>query len=273
MARRRRCRRTCSRICVAATRRWSQFAPIRPGACCLCVQGCHREHQHQRGERRLLRAARRDAVARPDLGADQEPNAIVISAEFWRDRLAQDGQVIGSSIVLDGRPRTIVGVMPAGVRAAVLLDHGRRGSRSTWRRCSPTFAHGARSRSWRRRAPQASPQDLDAYLAVFSTQEQERFPQMHGGQAWVARPLRDELVGSARPALVATAAAAALLLLIVATNIAGLSTAHAVSARHQLAVRAALGATRRAVVRRAARRQRRACRGRLAWPASGSRTR
>ena len=67
---------------------------------------------------------------------------------------------------------------------------------------------------------------------------------MHSGQTWVALPLRDELVGSARPALVATAAAAALLLLIVATNIAGLSTAHAVSARHQLAVRAALGATR-----------------------------
>jgi putative ABC transport system permease protein len=95
-----------------------------------------------------------------------------------------------------------------------------------------------------RRAPNASQADLDAYLSLFSKQEQERFPQMHGGHTWVAVTLREQLVGSARPALVATAAAALLLLLIVATNIAGLSTAHAVAVRHQLAVRAALGATR-----------------------------
>jgi len=95
-----------------------------------------------------------------------------------------------------------------------------------------------------RRAPQASQQDVDAFLAVFSRQEQERFPEMHRGQTWSAKPLREELVGAARPALMAIAAAALLLLMIVATNLAGLSTAQAVALRHQMAVRAALGATR-----------------------------
>jgi predicted permease len=95
-----------------------------------------------------------------------------------------------------------------------------------------------------RRAPQVSQQDVDAFLSWFSTQQQERFPALHGGQTWVATPLRDELVGSSRAALLAVAAAALLLLIIVATNLAGLATAQAVAVRHQMAVRAALGATR-----------------------------
>ena len=57
-------------------------------------------------------------------------------------------------------------------------------------------------------------------------------------------PLRNELVGSARPALLGAAAAAVLLLVIVGANIAGLSTAHAAATTHHVAVRAALGATR-----------------------------
>ncbi len=219
-----------------------QFAPIRPIGAAYASKDAT--------ESISISAVSADYFAllgvTPSLGriwADQEPNAVVISAEFWRDRLAQDSQVIGSSIVLDGRPRTIVGVMPAGfvppyfsiTAAWIPIDMVTLLADIRTRRTLTILA---------RRAPQASPKDLDAYLELFSTQERERFPQMHGGQHWVARSLRDELVGSARPALVATAAAAALLLLIVATNIAGLSTAHAVSARHQLAVRAALGATR-----------------------------
>ena len=181
------------------------------------------------------------------LWTGREPDAVVISAAFWRERLARDSDVIGKSIVLDGRPRVVVGVMPADFvppyffttdvwapvdMAALLAD-------IRTRRTLTILA---------RRAPSVTQDDLDAYLAVFSKQMQERFPAMHGGQVWIARPLRDELVGSARPALIGTAAGAALLLLIVGANVAGLSTAHAVSSRHQLAIRAALGATRRRLV-------------------------
>ena len=73
----------------------------------------------------------------------------------------------------------------------------------------------------------------------------DQHPVIHGRQSWVAEPLRDELVGVARPALVGTGAAALLLLLIVCANIAGLSAARAVGLRQQFAVRAALGATSR----------------------------
>ena len=171
-----------------------------------------------------------------------EPNAIVISAAFWRDHLGGAADVIGKSIVVDGRAREVVGVMPAAFvppyftatdawmpidMAALLAD-------LRTRRTLTVLA---------RRVSQASQQDVDAFLAVFSKQQQERFP-AHRGQSWVAMPLRGELVGASRPALLAVAAAALLLLMIVATNLAGLATAQAMAVRHQMAVRAALGATR-----------------------------
>jgi predicted permease len=173
----------------------------------------------------------------------EESNAVVISEAFWNEKLARVPTVVGSSLTLDGRPRIVVGVMPAGFMppyfsitdAWAPIDMATLLADIRTRRPLTVLA---------RLAADASQQDVDAYLAVFSQQLNERFPAMHGGQAWVARPLRDELVGTARPALVGTAAAAGLLLLIVGANIAGLSTARAVSMRHQLAVRAALGATR-----------------------------
>ena len=149
---------------------------------------------------------------------------------------------IGRSIIVDGRARTIVGVMPAEFvppyfskakrgspidMTTLLADIRTRRTLTVLARRAPTRPSGCR---------RVSGAVLEAAAGTLSGDAR--------GQTWVAIPLRDELVGSARPALVATAAAAVLLLLIVATNIAGLSTAHAVAMRHQLAVRAALGATR-----------------------------
>jgi putative ABC transport system permease protein len=182
----------------------------------------------------------------PALGriwASHEADGLVVSARFWRDKLAGNANVVGSALVVDGRSRTVLGVMPpafvppyfAGTEAWAPLDMTALLAGNRAQRSLTILA---------RRAPRTSAQDLDAYLTLFSSQEQERFPQAYKGQVWVARSLRDELVGSARPAVMATGAAAVLLLLIVATNLAGLSTAHAMSVRHQLAVRAALGATR-----------------------------
>ena len=176
------------------------------------------------------------------LWTPDEPNAIVVSNRFWREELDGVADVIGRSVVVDGTPRIVVGVTPADFlppyfpRADAWLPIDMTTLLADIRTRRPLTVLA-------RRAPHASQQDVDAYMTLFSKQETERFPQMHGGQSWIARPLRDELVGSSQPALVATAAAAVLLLLIVATNIAGLSTAQAVAQRHQMAVRAALGAT------------------------------
>jgi putative ABC transport system permease protein len=172
-----------------------------------------------------------------------EADAVVISWSFWTSTLEGDPNVISRSIVIDGRPRAIVGVMPrefvtpyfSGTQVWAPID------------MAPLFADLRARRTLTvlaRRADDATPADVDAYLAVFSANQQRQHPSIHGNQTWVAPSLRDELVGSSRPAVLGAGAAAVLLLLIVTANIAGLSAAHAAATRHQIAIRSALGATR-----------------------------
>ncbi|HEX6163702.1 MAG TPA: ADOP family duplicated permease [Vicinamibacterales bacterium] len=172
-----------------------------------------------------------------------ERDAIVISWQFWNEKLEGDPNVISRSIVIDGRPRTIAGVLAqdfvtpyfsgtaiwAPLDMAALLEDLRA------RRALTVIA---------RRGDHVSRDEVDAYLAVFSANQQRQHPSIHGNQSWVAPLLRDELVGSSRPAVLGAAAAALLLMLIVTANIAGLSTAHAAATRQQIAIRSALGATR-----------------------------
>jgi len=172
-----------------------------------------------------------------------EPDAVVISSGFWQRALAGDPNVIGRRITLDGTARTIVGVMPAqfvppyftGNDVWLPLDMAGLLQDVRGRRTLTILA---------RRADGATQAELESFLTFFSTRLQQQYPREHGHQTWVAPRLRDELIGPARPALIATAAGAFLLLLIVAGNIAGLATAQAVATRRHMAVRAALGATR-----------------------------
>ena len=86
-------------------------------------------------------------------------------------------------------------------------------------------------------------EQASAYMAAFSEQERTQYPAIHGNEAWVVRPLRDDLIGPARTALLGTGAAALLLMLIVWANIAGLSAVNAAALRQRYAIRAALGAS------------------------------
>jgi predicted permease len=187
----------------------------------------------------------------PALGqawTDGDRDSVVMSWSFWQRALSGDANAIGRRIRLDGVERTIAGVMPQGFVApwwpatdlllpldmAALLADPARGRR-------PLSVIARRSAS-------ASPAQVDTYLELFSQQQQQTHPTIHGRQRWVVEPLRTSLVGVAGPALLGTGAAALLLLLIVGANIAGLSAARAVVTQHHTAIRTALGATRRRLV-------------------------
>jgi putative ABC transport system permease protein len=175
---------------------------------------------------------------------DGELDAVVVSARFWSQSLQGDPAVVGTSIALDGTPRTIVGVMPPAFVAPywdaadfwVPLDVLPLLNDPRARRTLTVIA---------RRSDGASQADLDAFMARFSSRLQQTHPGIHREHAWVASPLRTELVGASGPALIGVAASALLLLAIVGANIAGTSAAQALATRHQVAIRAALGASRR----------------------------
>ena len=59
---------------------------------------------------------RRAATSREEEGTDKAANVVIISDDFWRNTLNSRRDVLGSTIVIDGTPRTIIGVMPKAFR-------------------------------------------------------------------------------------------------------------------------------------------------------------
>ena len=182
--------------------------------------------------------------ARPALGqllSPGERNDVVLSWAFWQRAFSGSPDVVGQTIMLDATPRRIAGVMPAGFASP--FDP----SAAFW---TPIDVAALLKEPRARRnvsivgrlAPGSNKDQADAELAVFNAQLQARLPIIHGQQNLIAEPLRDALIDTARPIILATAGGAALLVLVVAANIAGLSAARAVGLRQQTHLRMALGA-------------------------------
>jgi predicted permease len=169
-----------------------------------------------------------------------EPVA-VLSYGLWQE-LGGRPSVLGTRVTLDGAERTVVGVMPRGfwypdpaVRVWLprpLNPEGRNGSYTLVGRVAP-------GQDVRRMEPH-----LRRIAAVIA----DRFDYVERADKTrdaAVTPLRDALLGSARPAIVATFAAMALILLIACANVAALMLGQVEGRSTELSLRSALGANRR----------------------------
>jgi len=175
---------------------------------------------------------------------------VILSQGLWQRRFGGDESIVGRDIQLNGEAYRVVGVMPAGFSAPFLQT-------DIWGPLTTeTFGTGCTTsrscyvvRVLARMREGVTDDAVRNDLAVLATAIREEAPGEKQGMAFRVDSLRDQLTSNVRPALWALLGAVGLLLLVACVNIANLLLAKGAAREREMAVRTAIGARSRTILR------------------------
>ena len=174
----------------------------------------------------------------------------LISEGLWQRRFGSAPGILGRQLILNGKPHTVIGIVPAGFEVP---NRGRIDAFTPLGQADSVILQDRDTHPGiqviARLKPGATEQQARTDLQRIAGALERAYPKVNTGHSVTVLPLKESLVGDMRPILLMLAGAVGLVLLIACANVANLMLSRATARQREMAVRTALGAGRFQILR------------------------